>query len=292
MEGPRPARDERAQPELRRECEPSNLLVATDLDGTLLDERTHSYEPARPALAALARSGALLVLASSKTRAEMEPLARRLGLSSPLIIENGGAILLPLPSGGYDAIPLAVGSETLHLALAEIEREVGARLRGFSSLTPEEVERLTGLTGAAARQALQREHDEPLLLEDEEQVAAVAAAAERRGLRLTRGGGFFHLTGDTDKGRALRELLARLEKEGRRFRTVALGDAPNDLPLLRAVERPIVIPRPGGELHATLAAALPAAERAPAPGAVGWNAAVLAVLEGRRLPAVGSAGES
>jgi hypothetical protein len=82
------------------------LLVATDLDGTLLDERSYEWEPARPALAALAEAGALLVLASSKTRSEMEPLAAGLGFSSPLIVENGGAVLVPRPGGGYEALTL------------------------------------------------------------------------------------------------------------------------------------------------------------------------------------------
>jgi mannosyl-3-phosphoglycerate phosphatase len=103
---------------------------------------------------------------------------------------------------------------------------------------------------------------------------------------VVHGGRFFHLTGPTDKGRALRELLALLSPRGRRFATVGLGDAANDLPLLEAVERPIVVPRPGGEPDAALAAALPAAERAPAPGPEGWNGAVLTVLSGGRLPAI------
>jgi hypothetical protein len=68
--------------------------------------------------------------------------------------------------------------------------------------------------------------------------------------------------------------------------SAALGDSPNDIPMLRAVDRPIVVPRPGGVVDPGLARALPRAERAPAPGAAGWNAAVLAVLGGRRLPAV------
>jgi hypothetical protein len=56
--------------------------------------------------------------------------------------------------------------------------------------------------------------------------------------------------------------------------------------MLLAVDRPIVVPRPDGSLDNELAAALPDAERAPAAGPVGWNAAVLAVLGGRSLPRV------
>jgi phosphoserine phosphatase len=68
---------------------------------------------------------------------------------------------------------------------------------------------------------------------------------------------------------------------------VGLGDAANDLPMLRAVDRPIVMPRPGGALDPTLAAALPHAERARAAGPGGWAAAVLDVLAGESLPKVG-----
>jgi mannosyl-3-phosphoglycerate phosphatase len=148
-------------------------------------------------------------------------------------------------------------------------------------LTPEVVGRLTGLTLEAARRALEREHDEPFLLEDAAHAGAVAAAAERRGLRVTRGGRFLHLTGATDKGRALRELLARVAPGGGLSgppATVGLGDAANDLPLLLAVERPIVMPRRDRRLDPELA---------PAPGPAGWNAAVLTVLEEGRLPAIG-----
>ena len=49
----------------------------------------------RPArrLDALRRAGVPLVLCSSKTRAEMEPLAAAIGATGPLVVENGGAIV-------------------------------------------------------------------------------------------------------------------------------------------------------------------------------------------------------
>lgn len=261
------------------------LLLVTDLDGSLLDE-TYSFEPARPALAALAAAGAALVLASSKTRAEMEPLAERLG-RPPLIVENGGAILMPFDGDGYYTLASGVRHYRLRLALEEIGRETQATLRGFSSLTPEALARLTGLDPEAARLALARDHDEPFVLDDETRVPAVTAAAERRGLRVTHGGRFFHLTGATDKGVAFRQLLALLAPPRG---TVGLGDALNDLPLLQSVDRPVVIPRPDGSPDAELAAALPLAEVAPAPGPAGWNAAVMTVLADGRLPTVSGGG--
>jgi mannosyl-3-phosphoglycerate phosphatase len=148
----------------------------------------------------------------------------------------------------------------------------------------------SGLEREAARLALDREYDEPFVLEDESQEAVVKEAAARLGLFVTRGGRFYHLTGRNDKGFALRRLLTFLRRRGRRFETVALGDAPNDRSMLESVDRPIVVPRPDGSLDPELAEALPAAERAPEPGPKGWNSAVLAVLAGQRLARVADAG--
>ena len=275
----------------------SKLLFATDLDGCLLDATTYSFEAARPALSLLAEKRIPLVLASSKTRAEMLPLARALCLATPLIVENGGALLVPekefanVPRGallqaGFWSLVLGTPRKKILELLDAIAAETDARVRSFSRLGPEEVERITGLTPAAAALALEREYDEPFLLEDEGPLEAMTRAARERGLRLTRGGRFWHLTGESDKGHALRSLLRLYAAEGVEFSTVGLGDAANDLSLLQAVERPVVVPSLLGELDLVLRAALPNAERAPAPGPAGWNAAVLAVLGGETLAPV------
>jgi len=61
----------------------SCFVIFTDLDGTLLDAETYSYEAARPALAMLKKRQIPVVLCTSKTRAETEAIARRLGLKHP-----------------------------------------------------------------------------------------------------------------------------------------------------------------------------------------------------------------
>ena len=271
------------------------LVVITDLDGSLLDSETYACDDARPALAELARTQIPLVLCSGKTRAEMHALARDLALAHPFIVENGGAIVFP-PGSFEGEVPGARSLESLRIlalgapramlvaALRELAKNTGVRVRGFADLAPEEIQSLTGLSGPAALLALQREYDEPFLVEDEASVARLSCAAEARGLQLSHGGRFHHLMGGSDKGLAVRTLLALYRRAGWDFRSAGLGDAETDLPLLRAVERPIVVPRRDGTLDPTLASQLPAAERAPVPGPSGWNAAVLALVEGRRLP--------
>jgi mannosyl-3-phosphoglycerate phosphatase len=264
------------------------LLVATDLDGCLLDHATYSWAPARPALEALAAGGGRLVLVSSKTRPEMEALAEELPLRAALIVENGGALLVPPAqlgaapaeaeaAGPWWRLTLGAPHARLAAALGELAREAGARVRGFSAMEPEEVARRTGLNLPEAARALRREFDEPFVLEAGD-AGLLAAAATRRGLRVSRGGRFHHLTGETDKGAALSRLLGLFAAEGQRHRTAGLGDAPGDIPFLRIVQHPVLMPGPDGRVDPDVRAALPAAACAPAPGPRGWNCAVLEAL--------------
>jgi mannosyl-3-phosphoglycerate phosphatase len=66
-------------------------LVFTDLDGTLLDSRTCSYEKSLAAINRLEQKGIPIIFCSAKTRAEQEVYRRELGLRHPFVVENGGA---------------------------------------------------------------------------------------------------------------------------------------------------------------------------------------------------------
>jgi mannosyl-3-phosphoglycerate phosphatase len=68
------------------------LVIFSDLDGTLLDRDTYSFEPARPALRLIKERDIPLVLSSSKTRAEIELHRRRLENHHPFTSENGGGV--------------------------------------------------------------------------------------------------------------------------------------------------------------------------------------------------------
>jgi mannosyl-3-phosphoglycerate phosphatase len=261
-------------------------LVATDLDGSLLDRETYGFTAARPALDALQRAGVPLVLCSSKTRAEMEPLAAAIGVRGPLVVENGGAIV---ESSGA-VLVLGATRDRLLEELPAVAREAGVRVRSFAEMSVTEVASLTGLPREEAGRAMRREYDEPFVVEDPlgrdpEVDARLDLAARGRGLRVTHGGRFHHLTGLADKGEAVRAISRAAPVDGD---VVGLGDAANDLPLLLAVTRPIVMPRPDGTVDPALAARLPRVERAPGPGPAGWSAAVLATLSGDPLPRVGA----
>jgi mannosyl-3-phosphoglycerate phosphatase len=265
------------------------------LDGGLLDPLTRDYRPARPAIAALADAEVPLVLCSSRTRAEVLHVSRIFGLGAPVVVENGAALLVPeghlaggVPgaetSDGWHVLRLAPPRESLRLALAQTAAAARVRPRLCSDLTSAERRERDAPPAFPGRPPAPREHTEPFVLDGEEDAAALAREAEARGLRLVRGQGAWHLCGGADKGLALRTLLALYAREGSLPHSIGLGTWPIDLPMLRAVQRPIALPTPSGEVHPEIAGGLIRAERAWRGGAGGWADAVIAALTGRRLP--------
>ena len=235
------------------ECPPR--LVFTDLDGSLLDHHSYDWAPARPWLARLKAEGVPVIPVTSKTRSEILPLRRELGLEdAPFVAENGALAGLPpawsharLDRGpGHDDLAirtLGVDIGLIRQRLAVWRERLGLGFTTISEMTLEEVVAFTGLAEPEARLARLREGSEPLIWEDsEDRLAAFRAGLEGDGLRLVRGGRFWHVTGDCHKGSAVAWLIARFAAlRGRRPRTLALGDGPNDIAMLEAVDQAVVI---------------------------------------------------
>ena len=271
-----------------------HLIVYTDLDGSLLDSTTYSYEAATPALTALREQGIPLVLVSSKTRAEMEPLRERLAHHDPFIVENGGAVFVPhglfdfplermRTRSPYQVIELGLPYHMLREVLKEIEEAVETPLHGFGDLSIEAIMQVTGLPHADAILAKQREYDEPYLLQGPQAlIEEVCRQIVTRGLRWTKGGRLFHLMGKNDKGQAASVLLRcylrqqRMSGQTERIETVGIGDSINDAALLAMVDYPILVQKPDGSYDPDIH--LPGMIRAPGIGPVGWNEAMLELL--------------
>jgi mannosyl-3-phosphoglycerate phosphatase len=261
-------------------------LVFTDLDGTLLDHETYSFEPARPALERLRRMAVPLVLTTSKTRVEVEVWRGRLDNHDPFIVENGGAVFVPrvrfgvspdqsVPRGPYDVIEFGDRYETLVDTLASAARETSCLVKGFHEMTAEEVSAACGLTLEEAGLAKQREYDEVFEIVDTARAEALLRAVEGKGKRWTRGGRFYHITGNNDKAAAVEAVRALYQKAFGEVTTVGLGDGMNDAPFLNAVEIPILI---RSDSSAELEAAVPRGRLTDQFGPAGWNQALLQVI--------------
>lgn len=272
------------------------LIVITDLDGTLVDESRPvevGFTPAMPALEKLKERGCPLVLCSSKTRAEMEWYRTQMGNEHPFVAENGGGVfvprgyfrglesgalpgVIPEPVGEYFLFRLGAAYTELRQVMAEL-RAKGIPVRGFGDMTCTEIAELTGLDPEAAALAKQREFDEPFVIDPPgADMAELLELVTRRGLCVTRAR-FHHLMGASDKGAAVRLLVGLYRRESATVLTIGIGNHVNDLPMLHEVDYPVFVGEP--QLLDDRCRRNPNLIVSSAPGPVGWNQAVLTLLE-------------
>lgn len=280
---------------IRRKGNMDNMkyIVFTDMDGTLIDHDTYSYEAAKPALDALKEQGIPLIFCTSKTRAELEVYVKELDISHPFISENGGAIFIPHnyfdveyassgKVGDYDVIELGTGYDKLRQVLEDIRAAVNFEIIGFGDLDDVGVSEDTGLDIESARLAKIREYDEAFRLGESgdtpEAAKRLIELIKSHGLSHTRGGRYWHIIGDNDKGKAVTILSAiyRRQFAADEVKTIGLGDSQNDLPMLQAVDIPLLVQKPGGQHDASITDAK--INKVKGIGPVGWNLAILDIL--------------
>jgi len=275
--------------EMRSPLKASRLIVITDLDGTLLDQRTYSYEGSLPAVRRLQASGIPIVLCSTKTSAEMLPLWRELELKAPFICESGGALYLPRGylktpvaeqkiTGSFEVLRLGGDIVRMRAALADAARECRVALRSFGQMKVDEIAALTGLAPDEALRAAQRQYDEPFLVQSGD-VERLSALLRAQGLTVTRGDRFYHLTGGHSKRGAVVKLLELHRRHYGDTVAIGLGNSANDWPMLSAVERPVLVKNPDGSWDATVVERLPDIERAHGIGPQGWREAIDRILD-------------
>lgn len=262
------------------------VVVFSDLDGSLLDHHSYSYAPAIPGMKRLEDAGIPLVLATSKTRDEVQFFVDELGLDTPFIIENGGGILIPsgyfegvgTSSGDYNEVVLSAPVQELQLVLDQA-RKKGYQFRTMLEMKTTEIVDLTGLKPEEAERAARRHYTIPLVWQDaQEDLDGFIKLVEQAGYQLLRGGRFFHLQGQTDKSVAMQELIRRYENlYGETVTSVALGDSGNDRRMLETADYAIVIP--AAKNGAMALDKKKGVHTASVPGPGGWNEGLMATLD-------------
>ena len=253
------------------------MIVFSDLDGTLLDHETYSFSAARPALELLRLRAIPLVLASSKTAAEIAPLRAELGFGDcPAIVENGAGVL---PAGEIVNDESPSDYNRIRDLIESAPDVLRNHFRGFADLGVNGVVTATGLSEAAARKASMRRFSEPGLWggTDAELEAFISWLAQN-GIHARYGGRFLTLSLGGTKADRMGTIAKALYPDHLPF-TVALGDAPNDIEMLEQADRGFIVANPHGKpvpkLDGEQAGRI---SRTRQIGPAGWNEALTSLV--------------
>ena len=240
---------------------PTSLVIFTDLDGSLLDHYDYSHAPADDILKRLQTANIPVIPCTSKTRLECESLRKELDSHTPFIVENGAAILIPEadiaqpPEGcrleGQFYIKNMVPDKAhWHPLLESLRIHFDGEFITFNQVGIDGVMQMTGLDQEQAELACTREYGEILKwLGSPQRYLQFKHDVEAGGGQLLHGGRFTHLTGDTDKGRALKWLMTFYQQQTMQpLLSVALGDSHNDVAMLESADYAILIRSPAHAL--------------------------------------------
>lgn len=221
-------------------------LVFSDLDGTLLDHYTYSFEAATACMEKLKSKNIPVIINTSKTKQEVISLRRLMGNTDPFVVENGAAIFMPkhtfpnqvegsVEDGEYWVIALAKPRGYWIDLLEKLKPEFGDDFIGFNDMSIDMICECTGLNKNAAAEASKRLYGEPILWKGSSaKKAQFIAKASKLGAYPLLGGRFLHMCGNTNKGKALTRLTREYQQQFAlsSIRTIALGDGNNDVHML------------------------------------------------------------
>jgi len=233
-------------------------IIFTDLDGTLLDKNTYSFEQVLPYVEKLKKAKIPIIFCTGKTRAENEYYQRKLKIKDPFIVENGGAIFIPKNYFSFktpEVIELGVPYSRLRSALEKIKRTTKFRIIGFGDMSPREIAKDAHLPLRLAKLAKQKQYNESFkFLEPKEKEKILIKKIKELGFNFAHGGRYYNIFGkNTDKGKAVKKLTQLFKKEFGKIKTLGLGDSPNDIPMLKAVNIPLLVKTPSGEWNPKVA---------------------------------------
>ena len=254
----------------------TNLIVFTDLDGTLLDHTSYSYDDAIPALIQLKKAKIPLILASSKTAAELLSLRNELGFENcPAIVENGAGIL-----PAHSKKTSEDGAEEYNHIIGILSATPYALRKfynGFNDWTVDQISKITNLPKNQAILAAQRQFSEPGLWSgDDNTKQEFINYLKENGVLARIGGRFMTLSLGATKGQRITQIIQQYDQP---ITSLSLGDAPNDIEMLENTDFGIIIANDhGADIPPLSGEATNHIIRSNKHGPSGWNEAVLNFL--------------
>lgn len=261
---------------------PSNLLGSSNNVALAASE----------ALLEIERRNVPLVLSTRGTRAQLEPLRRKIGHAHPFITEGGGGLFFP---DGYFAlrlegatrvarylcVPFGRSSQEAGTAAEDIARRAGAEIVRYAEMSAREIARNTGMAEREAQATREREFSERFFVAGKADLAreSFENMAREQNWQIRRSEPFWEIYSGNDEGKALRYLMRLYRQALRsRIRSVGIGASFEDLSLLAACDQAFVLPARGGRFDDQLLSKLPNSAKITVPGLSGWNQTVLDVL--------------
>ena len=241
-----------------------NVLIFTDLDGTLLNFKTFDVAPILPFISKLKDAGIQIIPNSSKCHFEIKEIISKINLESPYITENGAAIYIPKnlflkqPLGSTEqgknwVLKLGIEKDIINQKIRQNSFKKYMKFILFlRNMTKLQKSYYTGLKPESLDRTDEREFSEPLIwMGSNFELDNFKKALNEEGLSIIHGARLLHLTGLNTKGEAMKILSDYYSEidyfdnqETNEIKVISCGGSKNDLSMLEISDYAVVIRLP------------------------------------------------
>ncbi|MDG1981801.1 MAG: HAD-IIB family hydrolase [Alphaproteobacteria bacterium] len=231
-----------------------DILIFTDLDGSLLNHSNFEFYTIKPFILKCLRNNIRIIPNTSKTKNEVEFFSEQLGVDIPFIVENGSAIHnLDLVCSHFDKnIKSLILSRTANEIFEIFNNKVPLSLRNqclfLKDMNASKQSKVLGLNGEQLTSALNRLYSIPLIFNGPIEIKnELISIFNDLDIKFHEGGRVINICDNCSKGDAMKIILKKMEDIKKKYHSIVIGDSPNDISMLALSNQPCVVPLPDEE---------------------------------------------
>lgn len=224
----------------------NNILLFTDLDGTLLNKKTFEFKAALDLVKNCVKKGINIIPNSSKTDLELNEICEDLGIPKVYISENGSCIhgLNFLSENLHKEICLSRNKQIIYKSFSD-NVDVNLRQKCFileNESLKHQIE-ILGLPEKKIYKALNRKFSFPFIFEgNKDEEIELKKIVKKNGLKIQFGGRVLNLGDEVSKGNAMQKFVSLLSKETKKnYVLICVGDNENDFDMLDKCDYPCLV---------------------------------------------------
>ena len=224
----------------------SNILLFTDLDGTLLNKKTFEFKAALNLIKNCISKGINIIPNSSKTDLELNEICEDLKIPKVYISENGSCIygLNFLSENLNKKICLSRNKDIIFKNFTDkINVKLQKKCLILENETLQNQIEVLGLPKNKISKAMNRKFSIPFIfLGNKEEEVELKKNVKRNGLNVQFGGRVLSLGDEVSKGDAMMRFISLLSNETKKnYISICVGDNENDFDMLDKCDYPCLV---------------------------------------------------
>ena len=214
------------------------IVIFTDLDGTLLDKNTFKFDKIEKYFRELILKNIIIIPNSSKTEAELLDFNKQYNLNLSFIAENGSSIhrLNLIHKNLPEKILLSKPTDEIYKIYKQnITPYLNKKITFILNLKSKEQEEIFSLPLNKITLAIKRNHSLPIIFNgNETEKNEFNKIMNDSGLTIQTGGRIMNICDNVNKSKAISKTIELINtKMNDQIVTIGVGDNQNDIEMLR-----------------------------------------------------------